>query len=502
MAILHHSYKRTTLLTVLMAAMVLGVALAPHYRAFQFGTLLVTGVMVLAVARTKSLLALGLIAVVGIGLGLWRGNVYVAKRMEYEALYGKQLSLIVHASTDASYNDYQQLGFDATAVNTTSGQRLAGKIQVTGFGENAIFQGDELLLEGKLKPTLGAAQARMPYAQVTLIAHHPSYVGTFRRKFAAGVQTALPEPLNSFVLGLLTGQRSTLPASIKETLLMVGLTHIIAVSGYNMTIMLRASKRLLGSWSKRLSLGLSFCLIVLFLLITGMSASIVRAAIVSGLSLIAAYYGRAFRPLLLIVFAAAITAMVNPFFIWTDAGWYLSFLAFVGVMIISPLLSERLPPRLETSTVVAIALESICAEISTLPYLLHTFGQMTVIGLVANVLIVAFIPFAMLAGLLAGLAGMFISALSGWFSWPAVILLTYMLDTAGLLSRIPDIFHKDVYLSAGAMWQIYAIITAWVVFMSFKASQKAGTITDKNYSQLSPSSPLSSATRAERIRIL
>ncbi|MDB5175600.1 MAG: hypothetical protein JWM81_458 [Candidatus Saccharibacteria bacterium] len=481
-----------------MAGMVVGVALAPHFRAFEFGTLLVVGVTMIAVARSKSLLTLVLVIAAGVGLGLWRGNVYEAKRMEYQTLYGKQLSLIVRASTDASYNDYQQLGFDAADVTTLSGQQLTGKIQATGFGENAIFQGDELLLEGKLKSTLGAAQARMPYAQVTLIEHHPSYVGAFRRKFVAGVQTALPEPLNSFALGLLTGQRSTLPADIKQTLLMVGLTHIIAVSGYNMTIMLRASKRLLGSWSKRLSLGLSFCLIVLFLLITGMSASIVRAAIVSGLSLLAAYYGREFKPLLLILFAAAITAMVNPFFIWTDAGWYLSFLAFGGVMIISPLLAERLPPRLEQSTVVAIALESICAEISTLPYLLHTFGQMTVIGLVANVLIVAFIPFAMLAGLLAGLAGMLMSALSGWFSWPAVLLLTYMLDTAELLSKIPHIFHQNVYLSTRTMWQIYAVITAWVVFMSFKARQKAGTITDKNYSQLSPSS----SARAERIRIL
>jgi len=65
---------------------------------------------------------------------------------------------------------------------------------------------------------------------------------------------------------------------------MVGLTHIIAVLGYNLTIILRASKNLLASRSKRLSTILSLGLIIVFLLITGFSASIVRAAVVSALS--------------------------------------------------------------------------------------------------------------------------------------------------------------------------------------------------------------------------
>src|SRR5665213_3079382 len=109
------------------------------------------------------------------------------------------------------------------------------------------------------------------------------------------MQSALPEPLAPFAMGLLVGQRATLPDDIKQDLLMVGLTHIIAVSGYNLTIILHASRRLLAKRSKRLSTFLSFGLIAIFLLLAGTSASIVRAAIVSMLSIVTSYYGRTMK---------------------------------------------------------------------------------------------------------------------------------------------------------------------------------------------------------------
>src|SRR5205807_2186671 len=104
------------------------------------------------------------------------------------------------------------------------------------------------------------------------------------------------------------------------------------VSGYNLTIIIRGLNRLkLGSKYQRLILSLAF--IAFFVLVTGFSASIVRAAIVSTLSLWAWFYGRKIRAVLLIAFTAALTGLINPFYIWGDLGWYLSFLAFFGVLI-------------------------------------------------------------------------------------------------------------------------------------------------------------------------
>lgn len=96
---------------------------------------------------------------------------------------------------------------------------------------------------------------------------------------------SLPEPLASIALGLLVGQRNTLPANLTQALLMVGLTHIIAVSGYNLTILLQAARKLLGDHSKVLSTAAALVLVFGFLLVAGASASIVRAAVISILGL-------------------------------------------------------------------------------------------------------------------------------------------------------------------------------------------------------------------------
>jgi competence protein ComEC len=260
---------------------------------------------------------------------------------------------------------------------------------------------------------------------------------------------------------------------------MVGLVHIIAVSGYNLTIILRAVKGLLSKHSRRMSLLLAFALIGVFLLFAGASASIVRAAMVSVLSLLAAYYGRNVKPLVLIMLAAAITAWLNPFYVWSDISWYLSFLAFFGVMIVAPLVLVRLPKRLQTSLIATVALESLCAELMTLPYILHVFGQVSFIGLLANVLVVALVPLAMLLCLVAGLAGMLLPAVVGWFAWPARLLLTYMLDIADMLSRIPHVFVQGIVFSLAELLLVYVVVGVLVYQLWHKLTKAQQQVVDE-----------------------
>jgi len=89
----------------------------------------------------------------------------------------------------------------------------------------------------------------------------------------------------------------------------------------------------------------------------------------------------------------------------------------------------------------------------------------------ANMLVVALIPLAMLLSLLAGLAGMFATALAGWFAWPAQILLTYMLDTAHLLAEVPGIFRQHIGLSIWQLIGLYALIPILTFVLTHKAKR-------------------------------
>ena len=85
---------------------------------------------------------------------------------------------------------------------------------------------------------------------------------------------------------------------------------------------------------------------------------------------------------------------------------------------------------------------------------------MSFVNLAANVVVCAFIPITMLLSLIAGLAGMWLPALAGWVSWPASMVLTYILDAAHILASIPGIFKENVYLSGWWMIGLYGLVIA------------------------------------------
>jgi ComEC/Rec2-related protein len=410
----------------------------------------------------------------GLLLGIWRGAAFLDRLQPYHTMGMQKVTFTATANVDAVYGKNSQLSFVVKDVVFSSPQRVhvPGTIKIGGFGETMVYRGDRVQIGGKLFPTRGANQASVGFAEIHVVQRASSPIDTVRRKFVAGLQSTLPEPLASFGLGLLVGQRNTLPDVVTQAILMVGLTHIIAVSGYNLTILLEASRRLFGNRSKLLSTVAALVMIFGFLLVAGTSASIVRAAVISVLGLSAWYYGRTVRPLLLILLAAAGTTYANPVYLWADISWYLSFLAFFGIMVLGPIVTQKVYGEKEPPMLPAIVIESLCAEVMTLPIILYIFGQMSLVSLLANMLVVALIPLAMLLSLIAGLAGMFVGNVAGWFAWPARILLTYMLDVVNLLSRIPNVFQQNRYLSAVDMGVCYALVVA-AVCLAYAARRRS-----------------------------
>jgi competence protein ComEC len=217
----------------------------------------------------------------------------------------------------------------------------------------------------------------------------------------------------------------------------------------------------------------------MFVLITGNSPSIVRAAIISVLSLLAWYYGRRIQPVPLLLVAGAVSVMANPLYVWGNVSWYLSFLAFFGVLVLGPLVTGRLYRGREPPLLMQIVIESICAEAMTVPYILYIFGQMSLVSLPANVLVVALVPLGMLLCLVAGLAGMLLPAVAGWLAWPAKVLLIYMLDASQLLSRTPHAFVEGVGFSLGMLVAAYGAVACLVVALKRAARTEYAIITEK-----------------------
>lgn len=452
--------RRPILIIAACLALFAGMALArwhdlPH--AYWMWPLLLLALLSI---RSHSLITMLLVAVCCFGLGWWRGTAYMYKLTAHAQLHHQKVTVIGRATDEAVYGKRQQLEFTLTEVRVAEPQpqRLVGNITVRGFGEAMVYRGDIVQVSGKLYPTLGNNLASISFADIKVVQPGDAWLDRIRRNFAAGMQSALPEPHASFALGLLIGQRTTLPEATDDALRAVGLTHIIAVSGYNLTVIVLACRRLLADRSKFQATAACGGLIAIFLLITGSSPPLVRASIICVLGIAAWYYGRTVKPLVLLLVGAVVTVLANPLYLWSSVSWYLSFLAFFGVLVLAPLITKRLFGSKEPKMLTSILIESACASVLVLPYVLYIFGETSLVGLAANVLVVPFIPFAMLAGLLAGLGGLFVPAIAGWFAWPAKLLLTYMLDIATLLSRLPHALVQDIAFPLPAMLGAYAAI--------------------------------------------
>lgn len=472
--------RRTTLLIFGLVAFLLGLGFARTKIYINSELVLISFLIFITTAFRQKVPALIGVVILGFVLGWIRGQVFLSTTNGYKYIDGKHIVANVQVESDAIYDDKKMLSFDASHLHVVRPVEmdLPGSILIAGFGEPAIYKGDLLNIEGKIFRSRGRHQMRMSFADIEVIGRNESTIDNTRREFAAGMETALPEPLSSFGLGLLIGQRNNLPRPVSDQLAAVGLTHIIAVSGYNLTIIMRAIRRLLSKRSKYQTAVISLLLMTMFLLATGFSASIVRASIVSGLSLMAWYYGRTIRPVLVIVLAAALTAGWNPFYLWSDIGWYLSFLAFYGVIVLAPQVTKRIFGNKQPRNITAIFTECVCALIMTVPLVMFIFHQVSIVALIANLLIVPLVPIGMLLALVAGISGMVVPILSGVVAMPARVLLTYMLDLVHIMSRIPHALVQ-VKLSLHSVLFLYACIALTSVIM-WQTTSRNGKITDIN----------------------
>jgi competence protein ComEC len=457
-----HRFQRTTLISVGLGGVLFGLAVAKltgltldYLWAICFSLLL------LIFWRRKNIFCLYLCFAFGFCLGSFRTAGFLTELGNYEPLYYQTVTLIVKAETDGVYSDKSQLEFDASNVRLfwPYEENLVGQVKVSGFGAPHVSRGDFVAVSGKLYPTRGSKRAVIRYAQMEVVTEANSSLDNFRVNFLVGLRNALPEPQASLGAGLLIGQRSELPDEVNQNLRVVGLTHIIAVSGYNLTILVEFVRKSIGKKSKRRSTIVSLGLVVCFILLAGSSPSIARASFVSILTIISAHYGRKVRPSLLILLAAAVTAFYNPLNIWFDIGWHLSFLAFYGVLILAPLILQRLSLKSTQfrRPIFCLLIETLSAQLMTLPLIMFIFAEVSTVGLIANLLVLPLVPFAMALSALSGLAGMTFATIAGWLSWPANLLMIYMLDVAKIMSGLPKAF-VSIRLGIAGLSFLYLIV--------------------------------------------
>lgn len=377
--------------------------------------------------------------IAGLFFGLWRGGNQIISQSGFEQFYGKEVVITGRVLEDPSYDTDGDLRLRLTDVRFEQ-EKMGGEVWVVIRDNLKIRRSDIVTVEGLLSKGFGTIPSAIFRAEVLAVERKDfADVGLDTRDwFAGGIRTAIDEPEASLGAGFLLGEKSALPEKLEQDLRLLGLTHIVVASGYNLTILIRFARRFFARISRFTALSASGFLIFAFANITGFSPSMTRASLIAGLSLLAWYFGRKFHPLVLLPFSAAVTVAINPAYAWGDIGWLLSFMSFVGVIMLAPLIHAFFWGDRKPGNIRQVFIETMSAQLLTLPIIAVAFGQYSSLSLLANVLILPLIPLAMALVFVAGAGGLALPSLAGIIGWPAEILLRYMTTVVDKLAVLPQ----------------------------------------------------------------
>ena len=260
-----------------------------------------------------------------------------------------------------------------------------------------------------------------------------------RNLLQENVRKVIPEPERALADGILFGGSGQLSKEIQNEFSQTGMTHIVAVSGYNVTIIAEYLILIgiwIGLWRKK-AVWFAIFGIVLFVIMIGLPSSAVRAGVMGTLLLWAMKNGRLANSENAIIFAAAVMLLLNPLLLRWDIGFQLSFLATLGIVMTSPLWEKSFIKKNKALGISEIIALSLSAQIFVLPIIAYNFHIASLISLLANVLILPIIPLAMLLVFLVSIFGFIFAPLSLVAAWLAFVPLTYVIKIVHILAEFP-----------------------------------------------------------------
>lgn len=298
-------------------------------------------------------------------------------------------------------------------------------------------------------------------------------IGLYRKIFSLkelfenSVNRSLPEPYSAYINGILLGSRQDIPQSIKDSFNRTSTTHILAISGYNITIIAEALlMALVSMMRRRRAFWVSVAVIILFTILTGASASVVRAAIMGLLLLFANGYGRLYDARNGIALAAGLMVFFNPFILIFDIGFQLSFLAVIGLMCFYPILDKKFKNIPNAAGLKETALMTIAAQFLVFPLILYYFHQFSLVSLPANILVLPLMPLTMFFGFLMGVGGLIFAPLGHAVGLFTLALGFYQL---GVIKWFGSLSFASLNITIS--WAVLLVVYCFVVYSIWKLSR-------------------------------
>ena len=339
--------------------------------------------------------------------------------------------------------------------NTTRFVMLADngeKVLISTDLYSKVSYGDKVKIEGKFsKPGIiedfdyAAYLSKdniyfvMNFAEVEIISASASWRNgnvakrnllSLKQSIVNKMRSIFAEPESSLLAGLILAVKSALPKDVLEEFRRAGIIHIVVLSGYNITIIADFLKKIFGNAG-------SIVGILLFVLMTGGEATVVRAAIMVLVVIMAKSFHRPYSAPRALLSAGFLMVFHNPKILVFDASFQLSFLATCGLIYVVPKVAKHLEWITERFKAREIIATTIGTQITVLPFLIYLTREISIVSLPANILVLFFIPYVMFAGFFATLIAYISPILALPLTYLAHLILSWILFVGYFLGSLP-----------------------------------------------------------------
>jgi len=403
---------------------------------------------------------------------------------------------------------YMNLRIDVRKVDTGEGDKdVTGTLLVKLTNEYDVVYGDLVRVRGFIRtPSENEEFSYRDYLamqdiystlrtnSITILPSYeevnPFWAYMYRIKVSMikRVYMLFPDPEASLLAGILFGFDSNIPKGVQQAFKNTGTAHIIAISGFNIAIIAGIFVTLFSRFfGKKLGAVLAILSIIFYTLLVGASASVVRAAIMGTLSIVAGLFGRRNWAMVALAASALIMALINPFVLW-DIGFQLSFAATLGLVLyaqpmqdaVAAFLARYLPSPSVDMFVGPFSdyfLLTFAAQITTLPVIIYHFGRLSLVSFIANPVVLPPQPIVMILSGLAVAASkvyMPLGQVLAWIAWPFAAYTIRMVEffsgipggvmVLGEFSLLAVIVFYAILLGATFAWErVKGIVTPMAV---------------------------------------
>lgn len=283
-----------------------------------------------------------------------------------------------------------------------------------------------------------------------------------RSSFFNKIKDIFPSPHGELVAGLTVEGSDAISKDFKEKFRKTGLSHIVALSGTNVAILIEAVTVVCKKLRREIRFGIMYLFIIGFALMTGLSSTVMRASLMATISVSGDVMRRKYNALRGLFIALLVMSLWNPYTPIYDISFQLSFIATLSMLTIVPVLNLLLVRIISHETLRETLSTTLSAEILVSPLILYYSGNFSIIAPVANVLVVPFIPFAMLLGALPVLFS-FSNMLARVVSLPGYFLVSYIFFIVEFCSGL-SFASTTIHIPLTILVGVYSVIILLVCF--------------------------------------